>query len=266
MLLKVKTLQPVHPNIVLELQYRRKLEAFIEDMHNSIIYWLAAAYKRNTPELVKLMAEDASPAVLLQAVMRRLSRRWLRNADNMAGELSRYFATAAAKRSDNALQSILRKGGFSVKFKTSRAVNDVLQATIHENVSLIKSIAQEHLSKVEQSVMRSVQVGRDLQTLSNDLHDNFGVTWRRAELIARDQNNKTTAAITKVRQLETGFNEAVWVHSGAGRHPRPSHVRAGRDRIHYNIATGWFDPAIKKFIWPGTEISCRCVSRPVLPI
>src|SRR6266566_1670669 len=68
----VKTLNPIHPNIGIELHYRRKMEALIDNMHNSILYWLSAAYKQNIPELRKLIAEDASPTALLRAVMRRL--------------------------------------------------------------------------------------------------------------------------------------------------------------------------------------------------
>jgi len=42
-------------------------------------------------------------------------------------------------------------------------------------------------------------------------------------------------------------------------------VKAGRAKVRYNIATGWFDPDARKYIWPGTEINCRCVSKAVIP-
>ncbi len=112
--------------------------------------------------------------------------------------------------------------------------------------------------------MRSVAAGRDLEQLVTDLRQQFNVTRRRAVLIARDQNNKATATITRVRQTEAGLIEAIWVHSGGGKVPRRSHLMAGRNKQKYNIAKGWFDPDEKKFIYPGELINCRCVSRPIV--
>jgi uncharacterized protein with gpF-like domain len=113
-------------------------------------------------------------------------------------------------------------------------------------------------------VMRSVQTGRDLGRLAKDLQKQFGVTKRRAALIARDQNNKATASMTRVRQVQLGITEAIWVHSGAGKHPRPTHVKAGRDSVRYDVSKGWFDPDAKQWIWPGILVNCRCVSKPVI--
>lgn len=237
----------------------------IDEMHRSLVWWLRAALRRREPEIRRLLlASDDSPASEIQRVMRRLTRRWQRNFADAAPRLSEYFATTAADRSDRALASILRDGGYFVKFSATRAVNDVLRATIHENVSLIRSIAQQHLTQVEGAVMRSVQRGRDLEHLVEELGRIHQVSRRRAELIARDQNNKATSTIQRVRQVELGVTRAVWVHSGGGREPRPSHVRAGRDRVEYDVREGWFDPDEGRRIFPGELINCRCVSRPVI--
>lgn len=264
---KPLVLAPVHPNAGLEVSYQRKLEALVDDMQRSLVYWLRAQYRANPPEL----AQDApdggygqSPARGLREAMERLGRRWQSNFDEAALELARYFATAAADRADGALKAILKKSGFAVEFRMTREVNDVLQANIGEQVGLIRSIASEHLSDVQGIVMRSVSAGRDLKTLTDELQARYGVTRRRAALIARDQNNKATATITRARQQSLGITKAVWIHSHGGRVPRPSH--RANDGKEYDIAEGWPDPDLdNKKIWPGTEINCRCVSRPILP-
>ena len=264
MVTRLKTLNPVRPSAAIEIAYRRRLDALLEEMNNSLIYWLSARYRANEPEIVKL-AQDASPAVNLRNAFRRLSRRWQGRFDDLASDLAKYFALQTAQRSTAALQSMLRRGGMSVKFKMSRPVNDVIQASIAENVGLIKSIAQQHLTAVEGHVMRSVQAGRDLGTLAQALEAQFDVTKRRAALIARDQNNKATATITRTRHMELGVQEAIWVHSHGGKVPRPTHVKAGRDKVRYNVAEGWYDPHEKKNIWPGELINCRCIARAVIP-
>jgi SPP1 gp7 family putative phage head morphogenesis protein len=207
------------------------------------------------------MAHDESPAMALRDVMRKLSRRWQRNFDRGSSDLAAWFAIAAADRSDKALQEILRKAGFSVRFKLTAEANDAIQATIGEQISLIKSIGSQHLSTVEQLVMRSVSSGRDLSTLTKELEERFGVTRRRAALIARTENNKCTATITRVRQEGLGIRTAVWMHSHGGKEPRPSHVKASGQT--YEVDKGMLIDG--EYIYPGQLINCRCVSRSVIP-
>ncbi len=258
---KAKALRPVHPNAGLELLYRRKLWALIREMHDSVVYWVKAAYRKNEPEI----AQDELPAATLEAAMRKLIRQWQTKFDDAAPALAEYFARAASDRSGRALRKILLEHGITVEFKMTRGMQDMLRASVNENVGLIKSIPRKYLADVQGAVMRSVQTGRDLGTLTKELQRSYGVTKRRAGFIARDQNNKATAAMTRGRQVELGITEAVWMHSGGGKHPRPTHVKAGQDRARYDVREGWYDPAVKKTIFPGELPNCRCVSRSVVP-
>lgn len=264
---KPVTVAPVRPNLGHEAAYLAALERMVDAMQKSITYWLRAAYRSKPPEMAadELVVPAGSSAMVMRKAMARMSRRWQQRIDDAAPELAKWFAMTAADRSDKALQSIMRKAGISVRFKMTAPMNDVMQATIGEQVGLIKSIASRYLSEVEGRVMRSVAAGRDVKGLMEELEEQYGITKRRAALIARDQNNKATASMNRVRQTSLGIKKAVWVHSAAGRNPRPSHVKAGADKVVYDVDKGWFDPAIGKWIWPGTEINCRCVSRPIIP-
>jgi len=261
---KPKTLRPVRPNAGVRAAYHGRLDRLLEEMHRSVTHWVRAAYRAKTPEIVKL-AEDASPARTLDEVVSSLIRRWQKRYDEAADNLGRWFAQTSAKRSDTTLKGILKRGGFSVEFKMSRPMNDAYQAVIGENVGLIKSIPQRYLADVQGHVMRSVQAGRDLGYLTDAIEASYGVARRRAAFIARDQNQKATAVLTRVRYQEIGIQSARWLHSAGGKTPRPSHVKAGRDKVVYAIADGWFDPDAKKNIWPGELPNCRCTAIPVLP-
>lgn len=252
-------LRAVRANAGLHAAYRRKLLALISEMAHSYAYWLRAQYRQTPPQ----MAQDETPAKQLQRELKKLGRRWDKRFDETAPKLARWFAQSTANRSDAALRKILRDGGFSVKFQMTRAMRDVLDATINENVSLIKSIPAHFHTEVEGLVMRSVTAGRDLSFLTRELQHQYGVTRRRAEFIARDQNNKATAGLRRARELDLGITKGVWLHSGGGREPRPTHVRnSGKE---FNLNLGWPDPALKgKRIWPGTEPNCRCTWRPVV--
>ncbi|MGE8129019.1 phage minor head protein [Methylobacterium sp. NPDC080182] len=228
-------------------------------MDRSVGYWLKAAYRKNAPE----MAQDELPAETLRRAIRALTRRWQAKFNDLAGDLAAYFAQSVSQRSDAALKAALKKGGFTVEWTMTRAQRDVVNSVVHENVSLIKSIAQQHLSKVEGIVMRSVATGRDLGQLTKDLQEQFGVTKRRAQFIAQSQNQMATAALTRARQLEIGVTEAVWVHSSGGKKPRRSHVT--NNGKTYDVNKGWYDPDEKVWTFPGVLPRCRCVSKAVIP-
>jgi uncharacterized protein with gpF-like domain len=254
-----KILRPVHPNAGLTAAYRKKLDALIQEMEASVSYWLESAYRNNAP-----LAQDELPASALRAAIRKLTARWQRRFNQAAPKLADYFATAVEKRSSAALKSILKEAGFTVDFVMTPAQRDIIGATVNQNVQLIRSIPAQFLGQVEQSVMRSVQTGRDLGALTKELHEHYGVTKRRAANIARSQNNLATAAMTRSRQQEVGIDTAVWMHSGGGKHPRPTHLKAGQEKQRYKVSEGWLDPAVGKRVWPGELPGCRCVSRAVV--
>ncbi len=338
-----KVIRSVQPNVGLEMAYRRKLDKLIEEMHQSVMYWVMASYRANAPEIAmdaaparvtavetqvgtnkrgrvwfcyvdgvmlrdvrgvgrtwrsleaaeeaglrsvkgdavvtedvkfgerfdratinKLRIKDeGSPAANLQRAVNAMKDKWLERFDKGAEALAKHFAEDVLDRSDTQLKSILKKAGISVKWQMTEAQQDVLVATVQQNVSLIKSIPTQYLSQVEGMVQRSVQTGRDLGQLSKDLQKRLGVTKRRAALISRDQNNKATSAFQRVRQQELGVTEAIWMHSHAGKEPRKSHL--ANNGLPYNVQTGWYDPEVKEHIWPGQLINCRCTSRAVIP-
>lgn len=246
--------EPVRPSAAVRTAYQLKLERLVDEMNRSVNGAVLAAYGAELP-----LATDASPAMALRAAMRKMGTRWLRRFDELAPALSGWFATEVTKRSDRTLKRIFRDHNWTVRFKPTRAMNAAYQAVIGENVSLIKSLAQKHMTDVEGIVMRSVQTGRDLATLSQALTANYGVTKRRAGLIARTQNNMATAVMARTRMLESGITKARWLHSAGGKTPRPEHVAfSGKT---YDIAEG--APIEGK--WPGVAINCRCVPQPVIP-
>lgn len=264
-----KYLPAVQPNAGLRVMYDKRIMALIRKMVDDVTKSVMAAYEENPPRVAQLaMAADELPSDQLRRLFRELSKQWRASFEVGAHELAEYFAQAASQRSDVQLKAILTKAGFAVTFKLSPAQRDILKAVVAENVALIKSIPEQYLTAVGGAVMRSVQVGRDVGGLRKELQEQFGVTRRRASLIARDQNNKATSAFNRARQLEIGVKQARWMHSRAGKTKRPTHV--AKNGKLYDVATGWYDPdAYGKgkgaYIWPGQLINCRCTSQSLFP-
>lgn len=254
---KPKTARAVRANAGVEAAYRRRLDALVDDMSRSVTYWVEAAYKANPPR----MAQDALPSKELQKRLRELSKRWLARFDDMAQRIAEQFVTSSRRATDTAFAASLKAAGWTVEFRMTPAMRDALNATIGENVALIRSIPQQYLLEVEGIVMRGFSQGRDLKQISDALQKRYGITKRRAALIARDQSNKLTATVVKARRLELGITKAIWQHSHAGKEPRPSHVAA--DGKEFDIAKGCYIDG--EWIQPGQMVNCRCTSRTVLP-
>lgn len=227
-------------------------------MHQSVMHWVQSAYRRNEP----ILAQDAVPANELQKAIRKLVRRWKRNFTEAAPELAKWFAMSASKRSDKVLMKILKDAGITAKFKMTPAQRDVLRATVHANVSLIKSIPTQYLNQVEGIVMRSVQQGMAIGDLAKQLEKSYGVSKRRAALIARDQNIKATSSLNRARQMELGITHAIWQHSHGGNEPRPTHVAMNGKK--YDLSKGMWDSHEKAFVHPGQLINCRCSSKSII--
>jgi uncharacterized protein with gpF-like domain len=260
---KKKTARAVHANKGVEMAYRKSLDALVKEMSNSFEYWIEAAYKANPPRMETAIAQDALPSELLSKRIAELSKRWIKRFDDMAAGIAERFTQSGRKATDSSFQSALKDSGWTVEFQITPVMRDAMNATIKENVSLIKSIPRQYALEVEGIVMRGFTAGRDLKVITDDLQKRYGVTRRRAALIARDQSNKLTATVTQARRVELGLFEAEWVHSGGGKEPRHSHVQAGKKRLRFDTRKGAYIDG--EYILPGQLINCRCSSKTVLP-
>lgn len=258
-----KPLKPVHANRGIEARYRKQLKRLVDDMHASYEYWLAAAYRKEPPRMVKVVdqAQDASPVGYITRVLAELGARWIARFDEHAPKIADAYVKDMFKASDSAFMQALREAGFTVAFKLTPPVRDALNASIEANVALIQSIPEQYATQVQGAVMRSYSAGRDLQTMVKDIQAVYPTTLKRASLIARDQSNKANATVNRARQMELGITDAIWMHSHGGKEPRPDHVAANGKQ--YKIAQGCLISG--KYIQPGEEINCRCTSRPILP-
>lgn len=282
---KPKVARAVHANRGIEAAYRRSLLALIDQMNASVEYWLKAGYRKEPPRMAALVeqAQDASiietkkrtakarydyekatygPTSHIKRVLADLADRWVKRFDEWAPKIAEAYLKDMFKASDSSMRAALKDAGWTVEFKMTPAVRDAFQASLAENVGLIKSIPEQYLGKVEGVVMRSYSAGRDLQTMVKDLKALYPGAAHRAELIARDQSNKANAVVNRARQLELGIVSGKWMHSHAGKTPRPSHVAANGKE--FKIAEGCLIDG--EMILPGEKINCRCTWRPILPI
>jgi SPP1 gp7 family putative phage head morphogenesis protein len=214
-----------------------------------------------------IATEDAAPIgpELLRRALEKWGAIWRGRLDDLSLDLSTKFADKTFNATQAQLRASFKAAGLTVAFKPTAASRAAYQAVVAENVNLIRSIPEQYLKDVQTQVWQSVMKGSDLGTLSRQLQKDYDVGHRRAALIARDQNAKAKAVIENTRRKELGITEAIWMHSTAGKEPRPTHV--AMDGKRYKLDRGMWDKdkRVQAYIYPGELINCRCVSRAVLP-
>lgn len=254
-----KILRAIQPNAGVRAWYRKRLLKEIEAMQRSVAYWLESAYRQREEEIVG----DASPARDLLSVFRESMRRWTRRWDTLADWLGRRVIERIDSSTTTAMKEAFKAAGFTVKFDRTRNLNSVTEAYVSWNVGLIKSIGREYLDDVRGIVMEGVGMGRDLGYISEQLGKRYGITKRRAKLIARDQTDKATQAIRRVRDENLGITEGIWVHLPGQKTSRETHVAMNGKR--FSLKEGLYDSTVKRNVLPGELVACRCVYRSVLP-
>lgn len=250
-----KTLDPVMSNASITCWYERTLRRDIRAMSREVITAIQSVFNETG------VANDASPAAHFRTLLRQLTTRWGRRFNRLSQEIAKTFYTRTQGHTDRALLVQLKAMGFALDFNMTAEMHNASTAIIAENVSLIKSIPQNYFTQIESLVMQSVVRGGDLGTLTQQLTEQYRVTARRAQLIARDQTRKANATLAVIRQRSLGITKGIWQHTGAGQHPRADHVAAsGRE---FDLAKGCLISG--EYLLPGQKINCGCIWRPVLP-
>lgn len=209
------------------------------------------------------LAMDVAPTKQLQMALTRWGNKWIKKFDLMSDKLSLEFAQKSQFATQTAMLSAFKVAGFTVAFKPTLASIEAYKAVAAEQVGLIKSIAQKYHTDIQAQVWESVKRGGSMKVLSDKLEHTYGVTRKRAALIARDQNRKAKAVMEAVRHQELGIRQAIWMHSHGGKVPRPTHV-AMNNKL-YELAVGMWDSHEREYVHPGQLINCRCTMRPYIP-
>ncbi len=149
---------------------------------------------------------------------------------------------------------------------------DYLQSAAARNASLIKSLADDTVKGIEQAVYQNSIAGNSAKTLRADLQKQFGLSDRRAKLIARDQSAKLTGDLNKRRQEQAGVTEYGFSTSHDER------VRANHKAMEGRTCK-WSDATVYKArdgswrsrsgiggvsLHPGADYQCRCTGRGIV--
>jgi len=131
----------------------------------------------------------------------------------------------------------------------------MLASWTRENVALIKNATSDQAERITAAVLRAGRAGTRARDLEAEIANILKVGKSRAKLIARDQVNKFSGQLDRVKQTEAGIDAYIWRTSADER------VRASHQALNGRRFTWVSAPAQGH---PGQPVQCRCQAEPDL--
>lgn len=240
--------------------YERQLRMAFKSMINDYKKELNDALKAK--DVQKHFAQDASAEAVMTDVLKRLDKKWTTIFKNYAKMTAAAFIEKVDTHSRSTVWHSLKVAGITRPNKTySRNIENLLGASQTFNNTLITNVQRDVHEKVFSAVMLSLTSPDPEQQgtsgIENALRKVGEFSSKRIELIARDQNSKLYSALNIDRMRDNGVEKFMWIHSSAGKVPRPSHVAKDGEIFLLDDPRLWTGPKDDQGP-PGFAINCGC--------
>lgn len=266
---KLKQAKAVQPDKQAARTYNAQLQKLVRAIKKDINEKIVPLIRGLEPQYIGDAAINDDWPNDIMALFSQLKTKWASPAfmgasKDVASIFVKAMNTQNNRRFSKSVKSI-GVTGIDI-FGDSPKLQDILNASIADNTRLISTIPEQYLNQVQSIVMSNMRSGLRPSAITKQLSEQFGITKRRAALIARDQTSKANGELSKQRQEDTGFKFFKWQTSEDIR-VRDSHDNISDEDIGFGKGVyKWDNPPKNKKgvpIIPGQEINCRCVAIPV---
>jgi len=270
---KTITGTPLRQSSYLAKVYNDQLQKLIDQMTKDVESELKKLFSQDfaAEYFDESTGQDASISSQARILLNRLFGKYGERFNRKADKLADFMVMESFKRTGTQMQSSLKAMSSEFEInprKITDPINEVLTASIQENVNLIKTIPERYLNQVQGQVMRSITTGSGLEMLTPFFAEQKGISKRHAKNMALDQTRKAHGAINKARMQSAGITKFKWKHSGGGQKPRKHHL----DNYPVGLNNGIFRfddlPVIDEKTGergiPSQAINCKCIMIPVI--
>lgn len=245
-----------------ERDYQRTLRAIAKALHEATM---------SRMEMIKALSIRRQDETNSEYVLRLIKEAYIAMGTT-AKALARAARIAEQVRGFNQQEfySVLRSALKVDIFVAEPELRPLMEEWAAENVRLIQTIPDQYFNQLQGIVSRGLMQGTLADDMADEIQDLYGVTNRRAQLIARDQVASLNGMITEKRQKAIGVTFYQWSTSRDAR-VRDSHAdREGRFYAWSGTGAAGIEFNGKKVLEPprdgppGVPIYCRCVAYPVI--
>lgn len=241
----IKLSKPIKLKRSIEIKYKRDLLSLIKSMYKGISREALQLFETKDVNYIRQSLDE---------LKKQYSHTVERESNYIVGEFI------------NSAKTDIRKT-FSMGWNYE--YDKRLQADIINNVSLIKDIPDKSIFNISQDVFNSIANNENNEALEFKLKDNYGITERRANTIARDQTQKMFGTMNEITQSSNGFDYYQWstahderVSTGYG-----GHKQLDGKIFKWNETVESRRPIIDGYGTKGKptdRVNCRCVAIPVI--
>lgn len=259
--------KPLNFNVGLQRWYVRELTKLVDDLTKAVYNEIKPLYKEYKEQIT--FTEDASISSqariklnsLRDVFEKKFKDKGKAFAERMVRKTNRYSNSTFWRMMNEMLkgeEEIKKAGGFLLKGSIiTSEKEEVMKALIYDNTTLITNLQTRYFEQITGAVMRSIQAGKGVSSVEEELLKYRGMTKRRAKNIAIDQTRKAYNSINLRNMQEAGIKKFEWVHSGGSQKPRPYHKNVLNGQI-FDLDKGAPSEDGKRYIYPGEEPYCHC--------
>ena len=276
-LMKKRSLKAVRPSDQIESEYRSYMQALVKEMANEVKVGLLPIIKKNKSNYIKdSWADDVTS--FFDVFRAKWSSFLFRN--KVRTDIKRPLSMVESNTTAQFLKNVNKAVGVDVSGMLKReGIEAVMTSALQENVTLVTSLPDEYLKRIESIVYSGMQQGRYPTAIAKDLQEATGISWRRAKLIARDQVAKINSAVDSERSQNLGIEFYKWSTSNdrrvsgdpSGKYPK-SKIRCYQiAKADNGLGVGVYtykhgaDYAGENNLHPGSaHIGCRCRRIPLI--
>jgi SPP1 gp7 family putative phage head morphogenesis protein len=254
---------PLYNPVSIENRYARELRALAQQMTKETKAAVLELFR--SPDAKEFFAQDASIAIQARQMLNLLTAKFDRLYSRHAEILSRRMLRQVDDQSKAVLMQSFKKLSAEVTLKVSDmspTMRTMFEASVNENVDLIKSIPSQYLDRIKGSVNRSITGTGGLGPLVDDIKKYGGMSERRSKNIALDQTRKAYQTVNIQRTKEAGIKKGIWIHTGGTKEPRELHK--GYNGKEFSLSEGAPIGDKGQNVMPGEEPFCRCTFTPVV--
>lgn len=251
----------IKPPKAIEWEARRAINRALEEFYAELDYF-------------KEHVEEYTPAQASR-ILSELQEKWAVRLTPQADIISANWLKAIDDRQKKKTMEMLR-GALGVDIQTifeDPIVQQGLDNMRLEAAYLIKTIPYDSIGKVAERVFQYYR-GEPMpegRTLTQQLKEEFNITYERAKRIARDQTNKMNGNLTQIRQTGLGIEEYIWrtardqrvVGNPSGFYPKGNRMHGNHWEREGKIFR-WDTPPSGEI--PGVPINCRCFAEPIIDL
>lgn len=215
------------PNAAIEQEFTATILTLVRKMSDDTKKALQAVFA-GQPHGVAMDATDIPEGVSTQAriALNALMDKYEPLFNRWAKKATKRMMDRTVKNSGATLGMSLRQMSAAVTLDVSKitpALQEIINASTTEAVSLIKLIPQKYLTNVQGAVSRAITSGNGMQDLVPFLDKQYQGNVRHARNVAHDQVRKSFNNVNAERMSAIGVKTYLWIHTHGAKEPRALH-------------------------------------------